>query len=236
MPRYTPSYSNFLSRIAEVQALIGIAKLESRKPLSQRNAAVINSAARASVVLLSSHIQGYVEELTDNILESIFIQKVPMNDFGNSFEFYLSQDITRVLRNSPNPDVFVRELKRMLRRDEDIWSDTPYFERAPNSEPFKGNFGNPTFKEIKRYLNRFGYQDYDANLRNYLGNNYLAATNMVDAVVDLRTKIAHGETGIVPTPIDVSNMILLVKLFCRSSDDIVSNWFKSHRCIIRRQP
>lgn len=56
---------------------------------------------------------------------------------------------------------------------------------------------------------------------------------MINNIVDQRNKIAHGDTRILPTPKEVSDMQNLAKIFCRTTDTIVSDWFKRLGCIIR---
>ena len=56
---------------------------------------------------------------------------------------------------------------------------------------------------------------------------------MVDDVVDQRNRIAHGDFDTAGAPSDLQNMINLVKLYCRTADQVVGDWFRDKGCPIR---
>ena len=56
---------------------------------------------------------------------------------------------------------------------------------------------------------------------------------MVDHVVDQRNKIAHGDFLTAGAPSELQDMCRLVRLYCRNTDEVVSNWFRSKGCSIR---
>ncbi|MBU4231517.1 MAG: hypothetical protein L6277_06195 [Desulfobacterales bacterium] len=233
MSKYTQAYSNFIKRISEISAVRRLATKHSRLPTITRSAYLGNALCRAAVVLLSGHIEGYIENLAEIGLERIFSKKMIKSKLANSFLYHCSKDIITEIKNASNPNVISTKVKLLIDRDSDIWSNAPIFNSTLPSELFIHGFGNPTFDEIKKFFRRFGYLELSHDLSNLLRGNYFVCVNMINHVVDQRNKIAHGDFTIVNTPRDIENMIQLVILFCRCTDIAVSNWFKLKGCLIR---
>ena len=74
MTRYTSAYSNFVLRLKEIDILRGI----MRGALEE--SAHTKAVCRSSVVLLSSHIEGYIEGLGEVILDRIYRKNLGKND------------------------------------------------------------------------------------------------------------------------------------------------------------
>jgi hypothetical protein len=66
-----------------------------------------------------------------------------------------------------------------------------------------------------------------------LKQNFQACVTMVDHVVDQRNKIAHGDFVTAGVPSDLENMCNFVRMYCRTTDQIVGNWFRKVGCPIR---
>lgn len=233
MPRYTAAYQGFLQRLPEIEALNRLARQHSVKLGSKRDAETVNALCRASIVLLSSHLEGYVENLAEVILQRIFQRTLSKQKLAPRFLYYFSKDILDELYGTRDPDKMAGKVKVLFQRDIDIWSTNDTFEAELPSDRFIADFSNPSFKKIKRFVARFGYSDYQHDLGYLLRANYQPCVNMVDNVIDQRNKIAHGDAVATAVPLDVANMLRLVRLFCRATDDVVGNWFRNEGCIIR---
>ena len=62
MTRFTPSYSSLMGRLDEVETLrVMAARFEKADPVGNRDE--INALCRASVVMLCSHLEGYIKDL-----------------------------------------------------------------------------------------------------------------------------------------------------------------------------
>lgn len=238
MSRYTESYSSFVKRLSEVDRLQWLAneQISPRRNLSIarfRSAPVANDLCRSGVVLLSSHIEGYVKDLAELILQKIREKNTPKSTFAPCFLYYFSRDIIDQIRDTRDPERTSTKVMKLFQRDSDIWCDNNFFSDDLPVDRFVRGFSVPNFKNIKKFIGRFGYTNYDSDLRDLLNTNYNTCTNMVNNVVDQRNKIAHGDFAVTITPADLVEMTKYVKKFCRATDMIVGNWFISVGCPIR---
>lgn len=233
MPRYTAAYCGFLRRLSEIEALNRLAKQHSIRLGSRSDASTVNALCRANIVLLSSHLEGYVEDLAEVILQRIFQRALSKQKLAPRFLYYFSKDLLDELYETRNPDRIAVKMNKLFQRDVDIWSGNDTFAEELPSDRFVSDFSNPSFEKIKRFIARFGYNNYSHDLGHLLSSKYQACVNMVDNVIDQRNKIAHGDAVATSTPSDVVDMLRLVRLFCRATDDVVGGWFRNAGCVIR---
>ena len=233
MARYTEAYSRFVSRVPEVDTLYNLANEHIRSVGPLKSTGVVRALCRSGVVLLSSHIEGYVETLAEVILRRIVENTTPKQILASRFMYYFSKDVIDELRETKDPDKVSSKIEVLFRRDGDIWCSKRNFEEDLPVERFVSGFSTPRFDQIRVFVARFGYIDYSRDLGTYLRANFRPCTNMVDNVVDQRNKIAHGDIVTTATPSDLAAMLKLVRMFCRSTDVVVGNWFRSIGCPIR---
>ena len=233
MAAYTSAYSEFLRRLNEVSVLNGLAKKHSVQLAAPKDAEITRATCRASIVLLSSHVEGYVGDLVEVVLERIFKRRMPKNSLAKQFLYYFSRDIVNEIRDSTDPERIAEKVDRLFKRDADIWSTSDIFNSQLSVDRFLGNFSNPTFESIRKLLARFGYAEYMGHLQAELRGDCLPCINMINNVVNQRNKIAHGDTGLSSTPGDIDKMSELIRRFCRATDRVVGTWFKRNGCAIR---
>ena len=233
MVRYTRAYSRFVDRLPEVEMLCRLARQQLRSEGPLRGARMANPLCRAGVVLLSSHIEGYVEDLSDIILHRVYESRTPKQALAPRFLYYFSKDLIDEINDTRDPDKISVKMRDLFERDKDIWSSNSEFQEELLSERFASGFSTPKFNEIRRFVARFGYGDYRQDMGRHLEAKFRPCINMVDNVVDQRNKIAHGDAIATATPSDLASMLHLVRLFCRSTDVVVGNWFRTIGCSIR---
>lgn len=231
--RYTSAYSAFLHRLKEIETILNTARRTSRKPATPANIALVNALCRSGVVLLSSHIEGYIEELGELVLDQVALRQLPKNRLGISFRYYLSQDIISQLKQVTDPEQVAGKLDLLWQRDEHVWDSHPNFRGSLLNHVFLADFANPTHKRIKKFFGRFGYDQYQNDLARRLTADFNACSNMINQVVDQRNRIAHGDLVITGTPTDLANMLKFVKQYCREADCVVGDWFRKKGCPIR---
>jgi RiboL-PSP-HEPN len=232
MARYTAAYSSLLDRLTEVDLLLRLATRQERlNPIKLRHS--INALCRGAIVLLSSHLEGFIKELGEIILERLETRGVPRSSLAPQFFFHLSKDILDEIKNTSEPESIANKVFNMLSRDYDLWSQSGLFPRSLPVELFNKDFSNPAFKKVKAYFNRFGYANYQTDLARILTANNQATINMVNHLVDVRNKIAHGDMSTAKTPADVVAMATIVRNFCATSDRVFAQWCKTTLCAIR---
>jgi hypothetical protein len=232
MPRYTSAYSSFVSRLDEVYLLHRIASAkEKADPVKLRKE--INVFSRAAIVLLCAHLEAYIKELGEVVLNNITLRSVPRTKLRDRFYYHISRDILDEVRDTSDPEKLAAKLFKFLDSDFSYWSHTGPFPQALPVDRFNKGFSNPSFEKIRAYFNRFGYSDYQGDLARLLKAKYTATINMVDHLVDTRNKIAHGDITAVKPPADVMDMILIIRAYSGATDAVFGSWCKANLCSIR---
>lgn len=232
MARYTPAYSSFVSRLNEVDDLRKTAIARERED-AVRHRNHINALCRGSIVLLSAHLEAYIRELGETALEAIVINRVDRSRIAPRFFYHISKGILEEISDTKNHDKIAAKVFDFVATDSDFWQRTGAFGASLPAVVFSKGFSNPTYDKICTYLNRFGYEIYRHELARKLQANYQPATNMVNHLVDMRNKIAHGDPAASKTPSEVGEMILIIKLFCGATDSVFGSWCKANLCTIR---
>ena len=233
MARYTQAYREFLGRVGEIDAIIQLALQLSRPRASTDEARRGRAVCRGGVVLLCSHIEGYIEDLAEVIVDRIVQRQLRKDKLSPTFLYQCSHDLIAQIRETSDPERIAPKVKDLVRRDQDIWNDEDLFVQPLPHDRIVAGFATPNTEKIRKFWGRFGYTHYDGDLRSQLRADYAILTNMVDQVVDQRNKIAHGDHIVTGTPSDLRNMTTLVTKFCRTTDDVVARWFRGQGCSIR---
>lgn len=232
MARYTPAYVAFLARVEEVDTLRKRASfLERRDPVGCRSE--INGLSRACIVLLSSHVEGYVKEVGELALDTIHRKEISREHLARRFFYHVSPEFFAGVKDMSDPEKIAARVFSFLHQDAPYWGTTGPLPMQVDSERFNKGFSNPSFKKVKAYFGRFGYTNYEMDFYKALGAKAQATTNILNHLVDTRNNIAHGDISALKTPAEVQDMISLIKLFCRSSDDVFASWFRANICPIR---
>ncbi|MQY42848.1 hypothetical protein GG681_09355 [Epibacterium sp. SM1969] len=232
MSRYTVAYSAFLERLDEVDRLLKMAvRFERDNALA--NAPEIDALCRGAVVLLSSHMEGFVKEIGELVLTRIYSQKVCRSDVSNLVSYHASRDIISEIRDTSNAESISDKIIGLFERDLNLWEQNGPFPDPIPEDRFNKSFSSPSFNKVSSYMNRFGYSLFKRDLKATLKGDYLPCRNMVDHVVDVRNKIAHGDPSVSKTPSDLFEAVQTIKTFCRATDDVVAGWCKLNICSIR---
>ena len=234
MASYTSAYSQFISRLREINSTRIIARRIERAGPTKSNLETTRGLCRGGIVLLCSHIEGYIEDLVSLALDRLATNNVPKNVVPPAFRFHLSRDLIEDIHIGNQPDTVARKIEELWDRDGHIWDiNTPHFSHPLPVDQFIGRFSTPTHRNISRLFRRFGYVGFDGDLSARLTSNAPSCKNMIDQVVYQRNRIAHGDVLESGTPADLAQMCALVKLYCRNTDHVVGNWFRSMSCSIR---
>lgn len=232
MARYTSVYKSFLDRLDEVEILRkAAAKKEKQSPITLRKE--INALCRGAIVLLCGHLEAYVKELGEVALDSLYDTQAPRALISSRLYYHISKDILDEIRSSTDGAMIAEKMFTFIESDMPFWSRSGPFPKPISAEKFNKGFSNPGFKKIRSYFNRFGYQQYGSDLASLLKTQYVPTINMVDHVVDIRNKVAHGDNAATKTPSEVKDMIKLVRVYCMSTDRVFASWCGKNICKIR---
>lgn len=233
MARYSSAYSKFIGRLKEIEALLLIARRLSTTFSIQSSPTYINALCRGGVVLLCSHLEGYIEDLGTLAIERIELNLLAKKSMSSGFRYHLSRDMIDDFSKMTDPTRIAKKIDDFLVRDGHIWDSSSNFVAPLPPQVFVSNFATPRHEDIRRFFARFGFQDFQRSLARRLQGNYDVCRNMVDNIVDQRNKIAHGDQLTAGTPTDLQDMLKYLRLYCRNLDSIVADWFKGKGCPIR---
>jgi hypothetical protein len=232
MARYTSAYKAFVLHIEEVELLRRLAaEKEKEDPIKNRHE--INALCRGAIVLLTSHLEAFIEELGDVTLSKIHSKSVSRKKLSSQFYYHLSKDLITEIKDTSQQEKIVEKVFSFLARDFAYWSRKGPFPNALPAQRFNKGFSTPSFDNIRSYLNRFGYSDYKKDIAHALTSECSATINMVDHLVDTRNKIAHGDINVTKTPSDVSDIMDFIKKYCCVTDSAFASWCAKNLCTIR---
>jgi hypothetical protein len=232
MPRYTVAYSSLISRLDEIALLERKARhLERKDPVNNRSE--INALCRAALVLMSSHVEGYIKDLGEVAIDALVAKKVNRAKIEDEFFFHLSQSTFKSIKESNDHGKLSKVLFNFLNYDALHWSKVGPFSAHLPTENFNKGFSNPMPDKIKAYLGRFGYGAYMHDLARSMKSNYQPTINAIEHLVDVRNKIAHGDVVAVKTPQEVVDLREHVQRFCVETDKVFATWFRKKYCSIR---
>lgn|GEM_PF-1649698 len=232
MGRYTSAYSNLRCGLNEVGSLRKIAAVKERSdPIGLRHE--INAVCRGAIVLLSAHLESYIKELGEVVLDALHVQCVSRTHLNDALFYHISKDLLDEISETREPARIAKKVFDFVLSDLPLWSRTGPFPQPLPVERFNKGFSNPAFNKVRKYFNRFGYGDYKRDLKQRLKGDFSAAQNMVDHLVDTRNKIAHGDPNTTKTPKELADMISIIRRYGMATDAVFAAWCKKNICNIR---
>ncbi|WP_416463295.1 MAE_28990/MAE_18760 family HEPN-like nuclease [Sphingomonas sp. VDB2] len=222
-----------MARLDEVSLLRSKAATLARTKYAMRHGAEISALCRASVVLLSSHIEAYIKELGEHTLDAIFDNKVCRSKIAPLFFYHISKERIENIRSGSDPEKISGNMRIFVETDSLMWKSTGEFPAQISATDFNKGFSNPKFEKAKSYFSRFGYVNYRRDFLIALGRNGQSTINNIDQIVDTRNSIAHGDPNATKTPAEISDMIQTARTFCRTTDSIFAKWCSGNLCNIR---
>ncbi len=233
MARYSSAYSQFLERLSEIRTLVAVASRMERATGIPKDFAPNRALYRGGVVLLCSHIEGYIGDLGALGISRIGERSVRKDVLPEEFKYHLSRDLIGEIRDARHPESIAGRVKALVHRDGEIWGADDRFRDTLAWDVFVRGFSVPKHENVCKFFRRFGYWQFDGDLAARLRGNTPACVNVIDHVVAERNKIAHGDYLASGTSRDLENMHKLVRLYCRTTDEVVGDWFSSKGCAIR---
>lgn len=228
MPTHTPAYHRFAERLREVRHLYQLCRAyeAAKAKVKLEKKEHVNALIRSAIVMLSAHIQGFVEDYADQIIEQLVKNGVDRSKLPDRLFYYATRKSIDAFRLSTEPDTIIGRL-----RDFDVSFRGLVLGTGPLSEAiietdYKDGFGNPTSKEIGKFLRRFGYETFQADMKSRLKGKFLFAENAVNYVVGQRSKIAHGDVTATTTSKDFRAYLQLVEAYCAAADYSAAKHFK----------
>jgi hypothetical protein len=174
-------------RLHEVRALLG---LRPRRQLFRRQLAQPADAVnRAGVVVLTAHLEGYVEDLIVDVIDELDREAPATSDLPTvllaeqvSGEFLaIAEIVDRAKRAS--------RIEQLFRTRSALWLDPQLAQGRLSADTITGGLSNPGAKEIARVLGLLGMADVFANIQLPDGAD---PAKRINELIGIRNSIAHG--------------------------------------------
>ena len=125
MAAYSAAYSSLMFRWKEIDSILAMARYTERNPARRNSWLLVGALCRSGVVLLCSHIEGYIENLGTLAIEQIERKNLPKKSMPAAFRFYLSRDLIYEIKQPGNAETSALKIDELLARDGHIWNSDP---------------------------------------------------------------------------------------------------------------
>lgn len=217
--KYSPALTAFGNRLTEVATLLRLctplnASLTTKS--KSRNKDIV--LCRAALVLLSSHMEGFFEDLIQDILQ--FYELINTQFSNLPLRIRVVQIKKRITAIETATDKRIWEAVQQIRTS-DIADDSLICTPGNlNLDNHIRGFSNPGSKEVKELFKSIGIEDiWELLKRKRFRVKILKAT--LDSLVNKRNPIAHGNIAVTVTPNDIKQYITDMKKLAKKFDKII---------------
>lgn len=232
MPRYTSAYSELLTNIKEVETLYKLAFSFSKK-ISDDNFSKIDALSRGAIVLLSSRLEAYIKSLGELGIDRLTDASIKISKIDYRIQYHSTKSIVKLISQANDIEKTSKLIKNFATDYSDIWIPENTLTKSMINNSFQEGFSVPLFINIKSYLARFGFENFEHNMRTVLTRDFNHIVSQMDLLVKTRNSIAHGDPIVSKTPSEIKEFIKQLKLYCRTIDTLFANWFKGRYCSLR---
>ena len=174
-------------RLPEVQAL-----LAARPPSASLQVAARTTAQainRAGVVLLTAHLEGFVEDLVVDMIDELNKAQPSTGRIPKVLlAAHVIEELTTIAKMT-DPQARADRIERLFRGQASLWLDYTLKSGSLKSAPVTATLGNPGAKEIARILALLGMGNVFSQVQLPDGGD---PEKRINEIVGIRNAIAHG--------------------------------------------
>lgn len=197
--KHSRAFSELLENRREVIQLLRAVPDPIEQMRSKQRTALANALCRGSVVLLCSHLEGYIESLVVECVDAINANSLQVG--------LLPMELRIVQMEQPLRSAHEAQNQRKLEAIRNLFSNYAWLgdDRSVTqvlaSEPITRKFSNSSPKEIRKLFSFFGIPDVIGSaLALDTGPNIGQVERKVAELVDKRNIIAHNAMALIVTP------------------------------------
>jgi hypothetical protein len=175
---------------------------------------VSNAVNRACLLLLSAHLEGFVEDVVTESLDELVSQRAVVDDLPLLLRALHVEDHLRVLEPMKDRNARAPRIQRLFDAEVLLWTSGTQLERTMvRIKTVCGQMSNPGSTELRHFLELMG-----VDLASFLDSEgEMALLGQVDGLVARRNAIAHGDpTG--ATSQEIYEYIIAVESMARMID------------------
>lgn len=188
--------------------------------LTIAGAASVSPVLRAGVVLLYSHIEGYVENCVEEAMDFINRSGINSDRLPRSFLIAHCLPTIKCIANTTNTEEQERLLTDVLVKNYPLWSGATLPPAKLELDCLTRNFANPSFEHIDKLFRQLGIPKV-FGLFFYLGfpvRKVDLIRPTLEVLASLRHDIAHGNLATVCSYQDLVGYVKTMNWFCRCFD------------------
>ncbi|MFI2662460.1 MAE_28990/MAE_18760 family HEPN-like nuclease [Micromonospora carbonacea] len=216
--------SNALSdlggRLDEVRVL---SKLDPARTGDTSQPATSNAINRGCIVLLCSHLEGFLEDLAIESLDALASFQAPVAQLPLILRALHVEDHLKELEPIKDRKARAPRIEKMFADEGGFWTFGSQISTTMlRPKTVCSQMSNPGSKEVRQFLDLLGV-DIEGHLRE---TGSLSLLHRINGLVGNRNSIAHGERGVNPTSGDVDTYLTLVEDLSREIDSALANAVK----------
>lgn len=215
----SPAFGDLMLGVREVRALRGFPPVLPLWQARQTKAEARIAHRRACVVLLCSHYERYIYSLNESAVD--FINQASVNSSQISLPLRLLQVRSAIDRLAETAwDKREDQLLSLFSQYATHWNPSATIsglDPVSNLEWMK----SPKVAAVKRYFRYFDVEDIVRAVTRTDGNRR-TMERQLQALVDARNGIAHGDQNIQPSSTEVSSYLETVEKFCGRADKLMA--------------
>ena len=160
-----------------------------------------NAIHRASIVMLCGHIEGYVEDVLEEFIDSIRSVGMISSNIPSALKVILCRPGLTLLNNG-DYNILVERIPQFIKKYEALWWSTERINPEAFPEFIKKDWqmGNPWPGTIDTYLKRIGIEGFWDETNSTVKGD-------LDTLVQKRNLIAHGHFEATATHDDIERYI-----------------------------
>jgi hypothetical protein len=194
------------ARLREVELLLDL--IQDNDDPDETSGQSDNALRRACVVLLSAHLEGYLEDLVAEVLDALVASEVCVDDLPLQLRAVHVEEHLREIAPIRDMNKRAPRIEKMLTEESPLWVSGALLEASMiRSKMICKHMDNPGSTEIRQFFRLVGLEIKDVLAE--LGE--LEGLYRVDGLVGIRNGVAHGEVGTPMTTGDVSAYVSVVR-------------------------
>lgn len=200
------AHTDLATRLDEVRVMGSIdpSRSKRRKP----NSVLTSAVNRACIVLLSAHLEGYLEDVMVEALDALVSSKTDVQNLPLMLRAAHAEEHLRQLEPVKDRNTRASRIDAMFQSDSSLWrGGIPLDATMLRHKAVCGQMDNPGSTQIRQFLGVLNV-DIHAYLKS-VGKVYLLS--QVNGLVARRNAIAHGEVSIGATFGDVDGYMSVVE-------------------------
>lgn len=219
---HSKSRNKFKERIGEIKILQEyVDSITAITELARKRESAIH---RASLVMLCSHFEGYVEDRILEFIDDIKFSKIKCIRIPPQLKVSLCKPGIKSLENK-DPNVLIDRIPRFIEQYIEMWDNDKVLEAKdfPVIDDDDWKIGNPGSKVLEKNFKKIGINKIWQEIESK--NTTIKAD--LDALVLRRNEIAHGNIEMTATSVDVERYVKSISELIGRLDAITYRHFRN---------